>query len=219
MKTATIRTRVPVRMGRADLQWAEVVTFDGLEDGAEHFACVLGDVDKAPLVRMHSECVTGDIFGSTRCDCGPQLDEAMERLAAGGGVLLYLRQEGRGIGFYNKIDAYALQDQRVDTFRANELLGRGADERDYAAGAQMLGALGIRRIRLITNNPDKVRQLEDHGIEISEIEGTKVHLNPDNHNYLAAKAARGGHWLPQLEPSSPFLSQPAPAPAEGEHRS
>jgi GTP cyclohydrolase II len=210
MRAASIRARVPVTIQRAGRHQAEIVTFDGLTDKAEHFALVVGAIRPEPLVRMHSECMTGDLFGSTRCDCGPQLDEAMDRITADGGILLYLRQEGRGIGLYNKIDAYAIQDQGVDTFRANELLGRGWDERDYTAGAQMLTALGITRVRLLTNNPDKVEQLTMHGIDIAEVEGTRVHLNPDNHDYLAAKAGRGGHRLPCLQPRDQLVAESDP---------
>ena len=121
-----------------------------------------------PLVRLHSECLTGDVFGSERCDCGPQLREGVEAVAATGGFLLYLRQEGRGIGLYAKLDAYALQDTGMDTYEANLALGHGEDERDYTAAAQMLSALGANSIRLLSNNPDKAAQLTAHGISVSE---------------------------------------------------
>ncbi|MFS8198523.1 GTP cyclohydrolase II [Streptomyces sp. CWNU-52B] len=198
---ATVRARVPVVLGRAAGRTAELVTFRGLPDDGEHLACLVPpwDTREPPLVRLHSECLTGDVFGSTRCDCGPQLDEALNLLAAHGGVLLHLRQEGRGIGLYNKLDTYLLQgqgqDRGVDTFEANRLIGRGADERDYLTAAVMLHTLGLRRVRLLTNNPDKVRQLRGHGIEIAETVPTGVHLTPENAAYLAAKA-RSGHHLP-----------------------
>jgi GTP cyclohydrolase II len=149
----------------------------------------------APLVRPHSECLTGDVFGSERCDCGPQFREALERISATGGLLLYLRQEGRGIGLYTKLDAYALQDRGLDTFEANVTLGRGEDERDYTAAAQMLDALGVRRLALLSNNPDKAAQLTAHGIDVVERVPTAVHLTSSNRRYLAAKAGRGSHAL------------------------
>ncbi|PRY38903.1 GTP cyclohydrolase II RibA [Umezawaea tangerina] len=196
---AAIRSHVKVRMQRAGGRVAELVTFTGIYDGLEHFACVFGEPRPEALVRLHSECLTGDVFASTRCDCGAQLDEALRRLAAEDGVLLYMRQEGRGIGLYNKIDAYSLQDHDIDTFRANELLGRGRDERDYGAAAEMLRALGVERVRLLTNNPDKCRQLEENGISIVAQERTGVYLTPDNRAYLADKAAQSGHLLPGME--------------------
>jgi GTP cyclohydrolase II len=168
---AAVRTRVTVPLRFADgyATTAEVMTFTGLADGREHLALGLGDWrgalarsasgGPAPLVRPHSECLTGDVFGSERCDCGPQLREAAERITDAGGLLLYLRQEGRGIGLYAKLDAYALQDAGLDTYAANRALGRGEDERDYAAAAQMLHALGADRVRLLSNNPDKAAQL------------------------------------------------------------
>ena len=124
---------------------------------------------EVPLVRLHSECLTGDVVGSTGCDCGPQLQETVGRLAEHGGVLLYLRQEGRGIGLYNKIDSYVLQDGGFDTFQANRLLGRGDDEREYGVAADMLRALNLCRVRLLTNNPDKVGQLRAHGIDVVDV--------------------------------------------------
>jgi len=144
---------------------------------------------------VHSECLTGDALGSARCDCGPQLRESVERVAAAGGLLLYLRQEGRGIGLYAKLDAYALQDDGLDTYDANLALGYGADERDYTVAAQMLLALGVDKVALLTNNPDKGHQLERLGIEVSSLVPTGVHLTETNAAYLATKARRQAHTL------------------------
>lgn len=189
---ATVRARVQVTLDRAGRRPAELVTFQGLPDSAEHLACVLpGRGDGVPLVRLHSECLTGDVFGSTRCDCGPQLDEALTRIADEGGAVLYLRQEGRGIGLYNKLDAYRLQDTGLDTYQANVALGHNPDERDYTVAAQMLLALGIDDIDLLTNNPDKAAQLETAGIRVNRQVPTRLHLSPGNGRYLAAKAWRG----------------------------
>ncbi|MFI2379123.1 GTP cyclohydrolase II RibA [Streptomyces sp. NPDC018964] len=200
--TATVRARVPVTLDRAAGRTAELVTFHDLPDPQEHIACVLPHTPgTVPLVRLHSECLTGDVLGSARCDCGPQLDEALTALAHTGGILLYLRQEGRGIGLYNKLDTYVLQDQDIDTFRANRLIGRGEDERDYRAAAAMLRALGHTRIRLLTNNPDKVAQLRDLGIRVEAVLPTGVHLTPDNARYLSAKAG-SGHTLTLLKEAS-----------------
>ena len=193
---ATVRTRVrvPLRFADGYSASAEVVTFDGLADGAEHLALVFGD-PVTPLVRLHSECLTGDVFGSARCDCGPQLREAVQRIDSAGGVLLYLRQEGRGIGLYAKLDAYALQDAGLDTYQANTALGLPEDARDYTAAAQMLAALGIAEVDLLTNNPDKVRQLRERGITVAETVSTGVHVTPDNLRYLHAKAQHTRHTL------------------------
>ncbi len=146
-------------------------------------------------MRPHSECLTGDVFGSERCDCGPQLREAVERISETGGFLLYLRQEGRGIGLYAKLDAYALQDAGLDTYEANTALGRAEDERDYTAAAQMLRALGAGRIRLLSNNPDKAAQLELLGVAVTERVPTGVHVSPANVRYLAAKRDHTAHTL------------------------
>ena len=146
-------------------------------------------------MRLHSECLTGDVFGSQRCDCGPQLREAVERITKHGGYVLYLRQEGRGIGLYDKLDAYALQDRGLDTYDANLALGHRADERDYTSAAQMLHALGANRIGLLSNNPDKSAQLARLGITIARQVPTALHLTGTNAAYLATKARRGGHDL------------------------
>ncbi len=197
--------RVPLRFADGFGTTADVVTFDGLVDGREHLLLGLGDwqaaLDRAvdggvaPLVRPHSECLTGDVFGSERCDCGPQLREAVERIAAEGGFLLYLRQEGRGIGLYAKLDAYALQDAGLDTYEANVALGRGEDERDYTVAAQMLRALGVDRIRLLSNNPDKAAQLDGLGIQVTERVRTEVHLSAANSRYLQAKRDHTAHTI------------------------
>src|SRR5688572_26375622 len=174
--------RVPLRFGDGYTTEADVYTFTNLADGKEHLALGLGDYRAAdvPLVRAHSECLTGDVFGSARCDCGPQLREAVERIATTGGYLLYLRQEGRGIGLYNKLDAYALQDAGLDTYEANAALGFAEDARDYAAAAQMLATLGITRLDLLTNNPDKVGQLREHGVAVRRSVPTGVFASESN---------------------------------------
>ncbi|WP_282776135.1 MULTISPECIES: GTP cyclohydrolase II [unclassified Nocardia] len=196
---AGVRTRVRIPLTFADgyATAAEAVTFDGLSDGREHLALVLGEPDprRVPLVRLHSECLTGDVFGSARCDCGPQLREAVERITDTGGVLLYLRQEGRDIGLYNKLDAYALQDSGLDTYQANTALGLPEDARDYTAAAQMLTALGISELDLLTNNPDKARQLDALGVGVRRTVRTGVHATPSNLRYLRAKADHTGHTI------------------------
>lgn len=204
---ATVRTQVTVPLRFADgyASTARVFTFDGLVDGREHLAFGLGDwresLDRsaaggpAPLVRPHSECLTGDVFGSQRCDCGPQLREAVERITDRGGFLLYLRQEGRGIGLYAKLDAYALQDDGLDTYEANVALGRGEDERNYTAAVQMLRTLGVGRVALLSNNPDKAEQLGRLGVDVTEQVSTGVYLSTTNVRYLAAKAAHTGHTI------------------------
>jgi GTP cyclohydrolase II len=196
---AEVRTkvRVPLRFPDGWETVADVFTFTGLADGKEHIALGLGDYANAavPMVRPHSECLTGDVFGSERCDCGPQLREAVERVAQQGGYVLYLRQEGRGIGLYAKLDAYALQDQGLDTYAANRALGHGDDERDYTGAAQMLHTLGADRIRLLSNNPDKALQLDALGIEIDEQIPTEVHLSEANLRYLQAKVSHTHHSI------------------------
>ncbi|MEV5849227.1 GTP cyclohydrolase II [Streptomyces sp. NPDC048288] len=196
--TQRARVRVPLRFNDGYGVDAELVTFHGLTDGQEHVAVVLGDPAPGalPLVRLHSECLTGDVFGSARCDCGPQLREAVERIAERGGVLLYLRQEGRGIGLYNKLDAYALQDQGLDTYEANAALGLPEDARDYTAAAQMLSALGIDELDLLSNNPDKAEQLRGLGITVRDRVPTGVFSTAHNVRYLRAKVLHTQHTLP-----------------------
>lgn len=173
-----------------------IVTFDGLADKREHFALHFGHPSMStPLVRLHSECLTGDAFGSARCDCGPQLQDALRQLADRGGLLLYLRQEGRGIGLTAKLDAYRLQDDGLDTFEANRMLGHRADERDYGVAADMLLALGITEVVLLTNNPDKRTQLEAHGVSVASQERTRVFAGPHNRRYLEAKVVHAGHLI------------------------
>lgn len=178
-----------------DLPESQIAAFRGLDDGEEHVALIVGSFGgKPPLVRLHSECLTGDVFGSLKCDCGPQLREALRIIGAEkGGVLLYLRQEGRGIGLANKVRAYALQDRGLDTVEANRRLGFADDERDYGHAAAMLRALGIDRVRLLTNNPAKVAGLEAAGIEVVERVPHSMPVNPHNADYLAVKRAKSGH--------------------------
>ncbi|MBG0854177.1 GTP cyclohydrolase II [Streptomyces spinoverrucosus] len=194
--TPRARVRVPLRFHDGYSVDADLVTFHGLADGQEHVAVVLGEPGPRPLVRLHSECLTGDLFGSARCDCGPQLREAVERIAARGGVLLYLRQEGRGIGLYNKLDAYALQDQGLDTYEANTALGLPEDGRDYTAAAQMLRALSITDLDLLSNNPDKAEQLRGLGITVHDRIPTGVFTTAHNVRYLRAKVLQTQHTLP-----------------------
>jgi len=168
----------------------------------EHIALIKGtwEEDETILVRVHSECLTGDVFGSMRCDCGDQLHEAMEMIErAGKGVLLYMRQEGRGIGLVNKCKAYRLQDEGFDTVEANEQLGFKADARDYGIGAQILANLGVRKMKLITNNPTKRVGLLSYGLEVVELVPLEIKPNEINRNYLLTKKLKMGHLLNNLE--------------------
>lgn len=176
-------------------------SFQGRLDGVEHLALVSpGVATGAPLVRIHSECLTGDAFGSLRCDCGPQLQESLRRLAqTQGGVLVYMRgHEGRGIGLANKMRAYALQDQGMDTVEANRALGLPDDARDYAQAAQILRALGHDQVRLLSNNPEKAASLRRHGIKVIKVEPLIMPPNPFNASYLQTKAEKFGHTLPVM---------------------
>ncbi|MFD1111665.1 GTP cyclohydrolase II RibA [Pseudoroseomonas ludipueritiae] len=200
---ATTLTRVAeARVPLEDAPEARIVAFRAADGGIEHLAILVGDPEGlsaaggAPLTRVHSECFTGDLLGSLRCDCGPQLRGAIARMAQdGAGVLLYLAQEGRGIGLVNKLRAYTLQDQGLDTLDANRALGYGADERGFLVAATMLRQLGIPRIRLLTNNPDKVAGLAACGIEVAGREPHRFAANGVNDHYLETKAARFGHLL------------------------
>jgi 3,4-dihydroxy 2-butanone 4-phosphate synthase/GTP cyclohydrolase II len=172
-------------------------------DDYEHLAIVKGDIDpeKETLVRVHSQCLTGDVFGSFRCDCGNQLERAMEMVQQEGlGVILYMQQEGRGIGLANKLKAYALQDQGRDTVEANEELGFEADLRDYGVGAQILAALGVRKMRLMTNNPKKIIGLEGYGLEIRDRVPIETEARPENVKYLLTKCEKLGHMLNVKQP-------------------
>ena len=187
------QARLPV----AAAEKAEIVAFRHVADAAEHVALIIGAPDGTPpLVRLHSECLTGDVLGSLKCDCGPQLAGALDAMAhANWGILLYLRQEGRGIGLINKLRAYALQDQGFDTVDANLRLGFAIDERDFRVAARMLTLLGQREVRLLTNNPQKVSGLAAAGVAVVERVPHKMGENPHNSAYLATKRDRTGHAL------------------------
>lgn len=176
----------------------KIVAFRPADGGAEHFAIIIGDPkpEDPALIRIHSECFTGDLLGSLRCDCGDQLRGGIQNIAdQGSGILLYLAQEGRGIGLVNKLRAYKLQDSGHDTFDANELLGFEADERVYLPAAQMLTQLGINKVRLLTNNPEKVRVLQACGVDVVERVQHAFPSNTHNEPYIFAKATKGGHYL------------------------
>ena len=199
------KTSMPLLGGK---HIAQVFTFQGLSDSKEHLALAFGlelsDAENfktpppgtlAPLVRLHSECLTGDVFGSAKCDCGPQLHESIEKCATQGGIVLYLRQEGRGIGLYNKISAYALQEQGLDTFEANHALSFPDDLRSYRVAAEMLHALGIKAVRLLTNNPNKSAELRSYGIAVESTVATGIFANSYNYRYLKSKVTKSGHKI------------------------
>lgn len=196
---ARVRTKVsvPIRLADGRTSEPQIVTFNGLVDGREHLAIAFGQLHggQGTLVRIHSECLTGDVLGSQRCDCGQQLAECLSIMHEEGGVLLYLRQEGRGIGLYNKLDAYRLQDSGMDTFAANRALNFADDERIYLVAAQILFTLGIRNIELLSNNPDKARQLRACGVVVRSERLTGAHVTNDNIRYLKAKVSHSGHQI------------------------
>lgn len=198
LAASSLRPVSEARVPLADVEDVRIVAFRPADGGPEQYAILVGEPEReeAPLARLHSECFTGDLLGSLRCDCGDQLRGAIRRMAhEGAGVLLYLAQEGRGIGLTNKLRAYMLQDSGLDTVEANHHLGFGSDERDFWAAAAMLRQLGIGRVRLLTNNPNKIAQLRHYGIEVA---GRVPHMfaaNKHNRRYLLTKAERSGHLL------------------------
>ncbi len=203
MRHAELSASALVRVSEAyvpleDAPDTRMIAFRSSDTGAEHYAVLVGrpELSAAPLVRVHSECFSGDLFGSLRCDCGPQLRGAIRRMAGeGAGALLYMAQEGRGIGLPNKLRAYALQDRGLDTVDANRALGFAADERDFQVAAAILRDLGLVRVRLLTNNPDKVAALAAHGIDVAARESLLFAGNGVNDHYLQTKATRFRHML------------------------
>lgn len=204
-KEKLVKREVEVRMP-TDFGVFKAIAYTNDVDAKEHVAFVKGTIDSSQpvLVRVHSECLTGDVFHSHRCDCGPQLNAAMRQIEeAGSGVLLYMRQEGRGIGLMNKLRAYQLQEQGLDTVEANAKLGFAPDLRDYGIGAQILKDLGVRRMRLLTNNPRKIKGLDGYGLEVVERVPLQLPENEDNARYLHTKKAKLGHMLTFLDDDEP----------------
>jgi len=193
-----VKTKISLKIGSKSQIPVEIASFSHLTSEKEHIAIIFKKADEmqsSPLVRIHSECLTGDVFHSSRCDCGEQLDEAINLMEKEGGVILYLRQEGRGIGLYNKIEAYKLQSQGMNTYQANIELGFEDDQRDYNEASQMLDALNIRALKLFTNNPLKVRALREYGIKVEKVIRTSTHTKTDNALYLKAKKVNANHDL------------------------
>ena len=191
--TRKVRTRIPTDYGDFQLCY-----YSNTQDKKEHLALFMGELSNTEpvLARIHSECFTGDVLGSRRCDCGEQLDKSLSVISqAGSGVLVYLRQEGRGIGLLEKLRAYNLQDGGLDTVDANLELGHEADARDYSLAALILSDLGVKSVQLITNNPGKIEALENSGIEVTERVSLDIAANPDNLSYLRTKAQRMNHIL------------------------
>ena len=206
----TVRARIRAALGKTRVRAVataqlptefgdfQIHAYDDLTERKTHVALVLGEIGdgKGVLVRIHSSCLTGDVFHSARCDCGPQLHAAMERVSAEGrGVILYLNQEGRGIGLANKIRAYALQDQGYDTVEANERLGFGADQREYGLGVEILRGLGVKSMRMLTNNPRKLAGVENHGMSVSELVPIEIPASESTRRYLRTKKEKLGHLL------------------------
>lgn len=196
MPKAQIRNRVSIPLKNLTNS-PDFITFHGLIEDKEHIALDFRRSNKAiaPLVRIHSECMTGDVFHSLRCDCGEQLNEALRLIDSEAGILLYMRHEGRGIGLYNKIDAYKLQSEGLDTFQANLQLGFSQDEREFITAAHMLQALQVTQIRLLSNNPQKKQQLEQNGIRVIQSINTGIYLTQYNQDYLIAKKEKTDHSI------------------------
>lgn len=188
------QARIPTKYGTFSMK-----VFQELDSDVEHVAMVMGDVTEHALVRIHSECMTGDVFGSLRCDCGPQLDFAMREIGQNGsGIVVYLRQEGRGIGLINKLKAYELQDKGLDTVEANIKLGFAADLRKFDIAGEMLEYLGVKSVNLMTNNPDKIAALTAYGIVVDERVPVRSDTQPENERYLATKLHKLGHQIDWL---------------------
>src|SRR6056297_1553786 len=197
METLSVRRLTSTRIPTVDGEFT-LSLYENSQDDKDHLALIHGDVEgeEDVLVRVHSECFTGDVIGSLRCDCGEQLESSLRHLAEQGrGVLLYLRQEGRGIGLLNKLRAYDLQDEGYDTVEANLMLGHGADERDYSMAAEMLGDLNVSSVRLLTNNPEKIESLEQERVDVTERVPLEPHVTQHNADYLRTKVDRMRHLL------------------------